>query len=324
MQSEFNSEARIELEEEFNLLLQEGTDEQRAQFLRGLHESGERPEQVTILAALLRERAKLSPVTEASDIVGTGGDGMNTINVSTAASILLSSTGIRIAKHGNFGATSNKGSADFLKYLGYQFEMEQDNLEERLRDSCFAFILAPMYNSSFAKFAGARKMLPFKTVFNYLGPLTNPADPSVMMLGVTSRSISELYTNYLLLNSKAGCVVFSDDGMDEISPVAGSNINFVNGGKVEEVKFDPSGLLRSKVRLSDISRKEAEPSFKLTLAGLEGKNMPASEFISLNAAVAMFVNGKFPTVEDAYGESMRLLKSGYVGEHLRNIVEGRR
>ena len=324
MQSEFSTGPRVELEEEFNMLLQEGQDDEKAQFLRELHERGETPREVVALASLLRERSKLSPVPGTADIVGTGGDGMNTINVSTAASLLLSSCGIKIAKHGNFGATSNKGSADFLKYLGYSFEMDQEQLEGRLRDVSFAFILAPMYNSSFAQFAKARKMLPFKTVFNYLGPLTNPADPSVMMLGVTGKKISDLYTRYMLLNSKAGCVVYSNDGMDEISPITTSNITYVKDGKTEEANFDPSTLLSEKVQLSDISQLEAEPSFRLTLAGLEGKNKPASEFISLNAAMALLISGKYQSVEEAFMESMRLLKSGYVSEHLKLIVGDRR
>lgn len=324
MQSEYSKEPGIGLSEEFNHLLQEGRDEEKAQFLRELHERGETPEEVATLSSLLREQAKLSPVTDTSDIVGTGGDGMNTINVSTAASLLLSSFGIRIAKHGNFGATSNKGSADFLKYLGYSFEMDQEMLEGRLRDSSFAFILAPMYNGSFAQFAKARKMLPFKTVFNFMGPLTNPADPSVMMMGVTGRSISDLYTRYLLLNSKSGCVVYSDDGMDEISPIATSNITFVRNGETQETKFDPSSFLSRKIQLNEISCVEAEPSFKLTMAGLEGKDEPAAEFISLNAAMALYVNGKYPSVEEGFHESLKLLKSGYVSEHVNFIVGSRR
>lgn len=324
MQSEFSSEPGLGLAEEFNLLLHEGTDEEKAQFLRELHERGETPREVATMASLLRERAKLSLVTGTADIVGTGGDGMNTINVSTAASLLLSSCGIKIAKHGNFGATSNKGSADFLKYLGYSFEMDQEQLEGRLRDLSFAFILAPMYNSSFAQFAKARKMLPYKTVFNFLGPLTNPADPSVMMLGVTGKAISDIYTSYLLLNSKSGCVVYSDDGMDEISPMTTSNITYVKDGKTEEAKFDPSSLLSRKIQLRDISRLEAEPSFRLTLAGLEGKDEPAAEFISMNAAMALFVNGKYTSVEEGFRESLKLLKSGYVMEHVNRIVGDRR
>lgn len=324
MQSEFKSETGTRIAEEFNNLLKDATDADKAQFLRALHEKGESPEEVAELASLLRSLSTLSPVNEVSDIVGTGGDGMNTINVSTAASLVLSSQGIKIAKHGNFGATSNKGSADFLKFLGYSFEMDQEEMESRLKESSFAFILAPMYNDSFAKFAKARKMLPFKTVFNYLGPLTNPADPDTMMLGVTDKALSEIYTNFLLLNSKSGCVIYSNDGMDEISPCTSSNITFVENGETESVIFDPAKILGHRISLEDISRNEASASFKLTAAGLEGKDQSAAEFISLNAAMSMFLNGKNSSAEDAFEESMKLLKSGYVMEHVKNIVGDRR
>lgn len=309
---------------EFNDILTDSTDDAKAEFLRRLHEKGETPDEVTNLAALLRIKSTLSPVPEVSDIVGTGGDGMNTINVSTAASLVLSSLGVRIAKHGNFGATSNKGSADFLKSIGYNFEMNQDELERRLREVSFAFILAPMYNGSFAKFAKARKMLPFKTVFNYLGPLTNPSDPSTMMLGVTDNKISDLYTNYLLLNSKSGCVVYSDDGMDEISPNSPSNINLVRNGKVEGIRFDPAEILGGKIKISEVSRIAADASFELTMAGLNGTNLPAAKFISLNASMGLFVNNRFSSPEEAYAESLKLLKSGYVAEHAKNVTEDSR
>lgn len=325
MQSDFNPGTehpvyRSSIFQEFNRILSESTDAEKATFLKELHERGETAEEVTELAALLREKATLSTVPGVSDVVGTGGDGMNTINVSTAASLVLSSLGVRIAKHGNFGATSNKGSADFLKSIGYNFEMDQAELERRLKQVSFAFILAPMHNSSFAKFARARKMLPHKTVFNYLGPLTNPANPSVMMLGVTDRNISGLYSNYLLLNSKSGCVVYSNDGMDEISPNSDSNITFVNGGKTENVLLEPGRLLGSSIGIDEISRFDASDSFALTIAGLSGKNESVARFISLNSAMALYINGKFHSLEEAFSESLKLLKTGYVLEHMKRVV----
>ncbi len=329
MQSDFNTGAGNPIFsnitfQEFNRILSESTEEEKALFLKELHERGETPEEVTGLASLLREKATLSPVPGVSDIVGTGGDGMNTINVSTAASLLLSSLGVPIAKHGNFGATSNKGSADFLKSIGYNFVMDQPELERRLKQVSFAFILAPMYNSNFAKFAKARKMLPHKTVFNYLGPLTNPADPSVMMLGVTGSNISSLYSNYLLLNSKSGCVVYSDDGMDEISPISVSNILLVKDGNVEKIRFDPGKILEKEIGISEISRVDPLESFALTKAGLSGKNEAVAQFISLNSAVALYVNGKFHSIEEGFTESIDLLKTGYVLEHMEKIVEDSR
>lgn len=301
-------------------LIEDSTDEEKADFLQKLHERGETPEEVVELSKVLRDRATLSRIEGVSDIVGTGGDGKDTINVSTAASFVVSSTGIKIAKHGNFGATSNRGSADFLKHLGYNFEMSQRELERRLKEDSFAFILAPMYNDSFARFAMARKMLPFKTIFNYLGPLTNPSDPDTLMLGVTDAGISRLYTDYLLMNSKSGCVVYSEDGMDEISPYSISNITFVRGGESEQKMLEPFKLLKGKIPIEKISSKDPVISFELTRNGLKGTDIEISKFIALNSALSMVVNGAMPDMEEAFAESLRLLKSGYVAEHVAKIV----
>lgn len=318
-QNSTESPGIIEISEQFNKLLLDSTDNDKAQFLQVLHERGETPEEVVSLASILRSNATLSPVPDTSDIVGTGGDGMNTINVSTAASFVLSSMGIRIAKHGNFGATSNKGSADFLKYLGYNFEMDQEELESRLRELSFAFVLAPMYNSNFAKFAKARKMLPHKTVFNYLGPLTNPVDPKNMMLGVADEKISGIYSSYLILNNKSGCVVYSDDGMDEISPNAACNILMVKNGKIERIHSTPETLTGRKIMIDEVSRTDPIESFELTRNGLTGKNEAVASFISLNASMSLIVNNRFDSLEEAYAESMKLIKSGFVKEHIDRI-----
>lgn len=322
MQTEFEREA--EFRDFFHYLVTDSTEEEKTDFLRGLHERGETAGEITLLADLLREKALLGKVNGVTDIVGTGGDGKNTINVSTAASLLVSSVGIKVAKHGNFGATSNRGSADFLKYLGYNFEMEQGELERRVKDDSFAFILAPRYNENFAKFAASRKKLPFKTVFNYLGPLTNPADPDTMVLGVADPSVGKLYADYLAMNSKSGYVVHSEDGMDELSPYSASKLVQVKDNDREETAIDPSAMLGEKIGLDKISARRPEDSFRLTKAGLSGTDEYVSKFIALNAALSFVSNGKYQALEDAYNEGLCLLKTGYVIEHVTKIIEDSR
>lgn len=311
----------ISLSQFVNRLLEESSDEDKAAFLKALHERGETPEEVVELSRSLRERAKLERIPGMTDVVGTGGDGKNTINVSTAASFVASAAGIRVAKHGNFGATSNRGSADFLKHIGYNFEMTQSDLVKRLEETGFAFILAPRYNDNFAKFARARKMLPFKTVFNYLGPLTNPADPDRMVLGVTDRRISDLYSSYLRLNGKRGYVVYSEDGMDEVSPYSPSNVSMIGKGFEEHFTIDPMGILGERIGIEKISTDEPVKSFELTLAGLKGEKAEPSRFIALNAALPLMLNGKADSMEDAFSYAMELIKSGTAYQHLKEIVE---
>lgn len=302
-------------------LLNSSTDEERAGYLRLLHERGETPDEVAELSGILRSMATLSRLDDVSDIVGTGGDGKNTINVSTAASFVAATSGIRIAKHGNFGATSNKGSADFLKFLGYNFDMTQDELARRVSRTSFAFILAPRYNESFARFAKARKMLPFRTVFNFLGPLTNPADPDNVMLGVTDGRVSSLYANYLSLNSKSGCVVHSEDGMDELSPYTYSNIVTVFRDSVEASRIDPREMLGERIGIEKISSVDPMVSFRMTAEGLGGSRMEVSKFIALNSALCMVLNGRAGTFEDGYAYSLELIRSGAVMEHVNYVME---
>lgn len=304
-----------------NSLLDSSTDEQKADFLKQVNESGNAPGIVAELARIIKEKATLSRIGDVSDIVGTGGDSKNTINVSTAAALVVSSMGVRIAKHGNFGATSNKGSADFLKSLGYNFDMDQESLRRRIRETSFAFILAPRYNDSFAKFAKARKMIPNKTAFNYLGPLTNPADPDVLMLGVTGKEIADLYTSYLILNRKKGCVLYSEDGMDEVSPYSRTLVTFVENGETESVMFEPAEIMGEKIGIEYISSLEPERSFELTRKGLAGTDLNAARFIALNAGLSLYINGKFSNVAEAYSNALEAIKSGMVEEHLAEIIE---
>lgn len=298
------------------------SDETKAAFLKELHDRGETPEEVADLCITLRSKALLSRVPDTTDIVGTGGDGKNTINVSTAAAIVASASGIKVAKHGNFGATSNRGSADFLKHIGYGFEMSQKGLERRLRETSFAFILAPKYNDNFAKFARARKMLLHKTVFNYLGPLTNPADPDRMILGVTDRRISDLYSGYLKLNGKRGAVVYSEDGMDEVSPYSRSNVVTINDGENEQFQIDPVKILGDRIGIERISSPDPAESFRMTLEGLKGNLPDVSSFIALNASLPLLINNRESSLEDAYADAFELIRSGQVYEHLQKIVEG--
>ncbi len=320
MQSETPINA-ADLRSAITSILENSTDEQKADFLRQINESRNPSEIVTELARIIKGRATLSRISEVSDIVGTGGDSKNTINVSTAAALVVSSMGVKIAKHGNFGATSNKGSADFLKSLGYKFEMDQQSMMKRVRESSFTFILAPRYNDSFAKFAAARKMIPYKTAFNYLGPLTNPADPDVLMLGVTNEEISNLYSTYMLLNGKSGCVLYSEDGMDEVSPYSTTNVTFVVDGEISRMAIRPEQILGEKIAIGDISRTDPEKSFELTRKGIAGSDRSAAKFIALNAGLSLYINHKTGDLREGFRNALECIDSGVVQEHLQKVLE---
>ena len=310
-----------QLKSTIDSILDNSTDEQKAEFLRQINESGNAASIVAELANIIKKRATLSKIQGVSDIVGTGGDSKNTINVSTAAALVVSAMGVKVAKHGNFGATSNKGSADFLNFLGYNFQMDQATLEKRVRDSSFAFILAPKYNDSFAKFARARKMIPAKTAFNYLGPITNPADPDVLMLGVTHEEISKIYVEFILLNNKRGCVIYSEDGMDEVSPYSNTNVVLISKGKARKMVIRPMEIIGEKIGIEHISSLDPETSFRLTMEGLAGVNMNAARYIAINAALSLVINGKSADIIEAYRSALETILSGMVHQHIQKVVE---
>ena len=294
------------------------SDSFKAAFLSSLYIKGESPDEISGFAEALRNGAKLGRIPGLTDIVGTGGDGKNTINVSTAASIVASALGVRVAKHGNSAVTGKHGSADFMKYLGYDFSRTGLNAERDLIERNYVYIYAPLYNSNFAKFSAVRKKLPFRTVFNFLGPLTNPLDPDTMVIGTIDRNLSRIIANVLLEQHKRGFVVTSSDGMDEISPMEKSCI-FSIGEKVTESEFYPAEVISENISLEDITADDPATSFTMTLDGLAGKNLKVAQFIALNTAPAIVANGLSGSIETGYDAAMKCIESGKALNQVRKI-----
>lgn len=294
-------------------------DTTKAAFLSALYVKGETADEISGFADALKSMAKLSKIPGVTDIVGTGGDGKNTINVSTASSIVASSLGVNVAKHGNVGITSKHGSADFMKYLGYDFDLTQSDAMKRLTINRYVYIFAPLYNDNFAKFANVRKKLKFRTVFNFLGPLTNPLDPDTVIIGSVDENISKIYADVLLTQNKKGMVIHSLDGMDEISPMEKTMIYEVDG-KVSKYLFSPDKLLSIDISLEDISTLDSGKNFKMTLEGLKGVNRKVAQFIALNTAPALYMNGIAKGLDDAFYIALNALEDGTAIGHLKQIL----
>ncbi len=296
-------------------------DSEKIEFLKEIHNRGETPAEITGFAMALREMADIQvKYPGLTDIVGTGGDGKNTVNVSTAVSILLASMRIKTAKHGNFGITGHHGSADFMEYINYNFKMSENEIVDKLNQKNYVYILAPQYNKSFAKFAQARKELSFRTVFNILGPLTNPLNPDKVVLGTYSDSLAGLYAKVILQEHKKGFIVHSSDGMDELSPYGENHLYFING-KIEKMNIDPKKLTGHRTEIEKISTVNSEKSFKMLLAGLSGENRYVKEFIALNAFPAILINGMAHTAEEAYDLAIKYIDSGMAVKKLREVCE---
>jgi anthranilate phosphoribosyltransferase len=302
-------------------LISSGTDLEKTVFLLAVHMKGMIGQELTGYANAVRSEAKIGAIPSTNDIVGTGGDGMHTINVSTAASILCAGIGLRMAKHGNHAITSPQGSADIMARMNYRFEKSQRELEDHLDRTNFAFMLAPYYNEAFAKFFPARKMLTFRTVMNYMGPITNPADPERLVIGTSDPSTCELYADYLSIRKKKGFIVNASDGMDEISPISTSRAIMVDNGR-KEFTVVPKEFGVPAMRYDDITFPDPKKNRQMLQEGLFGHDDRIAAFIALNASPVLVLNGAASTLEEGYELAMKEIKAGTGKKSFRRISGG--
>ncbi len=291
-------------------------DTVKAAFLTALYIKGITPEELSGFSKGIRKLSSISiKVKGLTDIVGTGGDHKNTINVSTAASILLSSK-IKIAKHGNFGITGSHGSADLMKFLGYKFDMTENEILNNINEKNYVYILATMYNQTFARFSNVRKKLGIKTVFNILGPLTNPLDPDKLVLGAYDDETAEVYASVILKQGKRAFIVSST--MDEISPEEDSHIYYVSNG-IRKFDLNPIDVAGKKINESNIIEKDPVKSFNIVIDAFKNRNGDAASFIALNAAPALVLNDISKDIKSAYDLCINEIESGNAYKQLRRI-----
>ena len=293
-------------------------DKDRVAFLDMIHRKGITATEMSGFSAAIREFAMVSPVYGVSDIVGTGGDLMNTINVSTAAAITASAMGIKIAKHGNRAVTGKIGSADFLSRIGYKFDFDRDGLIERINNRNFAFLLAPQFNGTFRMFSEARKQLPYKTVFNYLGPVTNPANPECIIIGSSDPSMVPVFAGTLKESGKKGAVVISSNGMDEVSPFCRSRIMFVDE-RITKEEIDPENITGMSIGIHDIASSDPDKNFNMTMSGLRGEDRKTSAFVALNTAPLLVARNIRDNMKDAYEDALETIISGRAATQVINI-----
>jgi len=296
----------------------DASDQDRIAFLKMLHNKGITSTEMAGFSAAIRSLASISPVDGVSDIVGTGGDLLNTVNVSTAAAITASAMGIKIAKHGNRAVTGKVGSADFLSRIGYRFDFDHDELLKRINGNGFAFLLAPQFNGTFRMFSEARKQLPYKTVFNYMGPVTNPADPQTIIIGSSDPSMLPVYAGLLNETGKTGAVVTAQNGMDEVSPFCRSRLLFVNE-KISELNIEPEEITGTRIEKEDVASSNPDGNFNMTISGIRGEDEKIAKFIALNTAPLIISRNIAKNFADAYEISLDAILSGRAGKQLNKI-----
>ena len=282
------------------------------EFLLGMKNKGERAEEVRALVDAMYDHATLIDIPDrAVDIVGTGGDGFNTINISTSAAIVTTAAGGRVIKHGNRAASSASGAADLLEALGININLDAAGVKECVRKIGIGFAFAPKFHPAMRYAAPIRKSLGLPTVFNILGPLANPARPKAVAIGVARSEMFELVAEVLAARGNEGFVFRGLEGLDEISISGASEVIQVFEGRTYKSLFDPRELGIDPISLTEIKGGSAQENAATTLRVLEGRSGGAREAILLNAAAAIAAfKGDFRLpIETQFANGYTLAKS---------------
>ncbi len=306
----------------------EMSTEEARQFLVALYEKGESADDIATAASVMREHSIKLDLSnalkeKAIDIVGTGGDKSGSFNISTTVSLLLSSMGCVVAKHGNRSITSNSGSTDVLESLGINLDLSIENKIKMLEETGFCFFPATDHHPAMKHIMPIRKSIDHRTIFNILGPLTNPAGAQKYLLGVFDPSFIRRMADALVeLGAKRAYVVSSYDGMDEIGLAGKSAFAFVENGKVTEGEIDPEAYGFTLAPKEAIQGGDAIFNAQITKDILSGKEQgPKRDIVILNAAFALFANGGVESIEDAIETIKVHLDSGKAMEHLELMVK---
>ena len=255
---------------------------------------------------------------EVIDIVGTGGDGKNTFNISTLACFIVAGTGQKVAKHGNYGASSISGASNVMEQLGYKFKNANDALRREIDESNICFLHAPMFHPALKSVGPIRKNLGLRTFFNMLGPMVNPASPTYQLVGVYNLEMARIY-NYLLQESKkAFTIIHALDGYDEISLTNDTKVITNEGEKV----MTPEQLGKRMVDPTDIyGGNTVEEAAKIFMKILKGEGTWAQNAVVLaNAAMALYCTGKFNSYDNAYHTAVDSLESGKAHNALNKLI----
>ena len=301
--------------------------EEARQFLIDLYEKGESGEDIAAAASVMREHSVKLPLSDelrekAIDVVGTGGDKSGSFNISTTVSLLLASMGCVVAKHGNRSITSNSGSADVLEALGINLNLPVDAQMKMLEETGFAFIFAMNHHPAMKHIMPIRKSIDHRTIFNILGPLTNPAGARKYLLGVFDPSFIKRMAEALLqLDTKRAFVVSSHDGMDEISLACNSSFAYVEGGRISEGEINPETFGFKKAPKEAILGGDAQHNAHITRDILSGKEQGAKrDIVLLNAAYALFADGNVRDIQEAVEKAKETIMSGKAEAHLKKIA----
>ncbi len=304
----------------------QSTDAQNAAFLVGLQMKGVKTQEILGGATVMRELAtgvKLSDSPNLVDTCGTGGSGSNKFNVSTASAFVAACAGAKVAKHGNRGATSTSGSADVLEAAGVNLSLSADDVAAAIEQVGIGFMFAPAHHSAMKHVIAARKEIGVRTVFNLLGPLTNPAGAPNQIIGVFDAAwIPSMLEVLKELGSSHVLIVAAEDGLDEISIAAPSTIGELHDGKISLYSVEPTDF--GIARYADYSMLQidsAEASLAMLKDALAHKNQAAADIVALNAGAAIYAADLVGDLGSGVSMAQEILKSGQALAKLKELVE---
>ena len=301
----------------------EASEIQMSSYLTAMSMKGETIEEITASAEAMRNHCiRLLNDVEALEIVGTGGDGSNTFNISTTSSIVISAAGVPVSKHGNRSASSKCGAADVLEALGVNINISPKKSLECLKQHNLCFLFAQNYHIAMKYVAGVRKELGIRTIFNILGPLTNPAGATMQVLGVYDKELVEPLAKVLNnLGVKSALSVYGVDGMDEISASDKTCVCEIKDGETKSYEIDPSEFGFEKCTKQDLVGGDPKENAQITLDILNGQKGPKRNAVVLNSAAGLYVAGIVESIKEGVEIAEEVIDSGKALKQLENFIE---
>ena len=303
----------------------EATPAQIGAFVTALRIKGETVPEITGMAQTMRENSlKVHADVSGENLVdtaGTGGDGQNTMNVSTAAAVVAAAAGAKVAKHGNRGASSVCGSADILEASGVKVDVAPDSVKRCIEEIGIGFMFAPIFHPAMRHAVAPRREIGIRTVFNIMGPLTNPANASAQVLGVADPSYGDKMARVLgRLGTKRAMVVYGEDGMDELSITGPTQVWELSHGQVNSYTITPEEAGLKRASLDDIRGGSLERNLELFRSVLQGVPGAAQEVVVLNAAATLVVAGKADDIRGGVSMTREAINSGAAKEKLEALA----
>lgn len=293
-------------------------------FLTALASKGETVAEIAGAAQIMRQKSnQIQPnVAKLIDTCGTGGDKSGTFNISTTVAFVVAAAGLNVAKHGNRSITSKAGSSDVLEALGVKIDLTPEKVKKCIEEVGIGFMFAPLFHPAMKFAMPIRQELKIKTIFNLLGPLTNPANAHYQLLGVYHPDLTEKFANVLKSLGVEKALVVHGDGLDELTLLGVSQISELNAGVVKTYQIQPADLGLSQCTLADLQGGDAQKNAEITRLILSGQDLgPKKEIVLLNAGAAFFAGNLVDSIQDGIELAKQMIESGKAIQKLEQLVE---